>query len=268
MGYKGDFYRNIFVSRNTLLPELYHQPKYHQSSIYSLSWFSNTLLASGSNDQSIKLLQCKDGVYTNVGVVSNLGGTIRELCFMPSVKLVSCGGGPRPLQLIDIHQGKIIQEFKSQQTPLLSMTRLDDHTIITGSEDAIVSVWDMRCPQTHTQHYSLSHSVTSLTLFRDNLSCAMTSGECITLSLTRGQVRTKWQPHKEECRSLRYSPCGHWLLSSSYDGTVCITDSSYKWSLLSHHDNKVIQSRWHSSGQVIATTSTNKTACFWKLLNI
>ena len=204
-----------------------------------------------------------------MGVVSNLGGTIRELCFMPSGKLVSCGGGPRPLQLIDVHQGKVIEDFKLQQTPLLSVTRLNDHTIITGSEDGIVSIWDIRCPQTYTQYHSLSHSVTSLTLFRDNLSCSMASGECITMSLSGGETVTKWQPHEEECRSLQYSPCGHWLLSSSYDGTICITDSNcYKWSVLSHLDNKVIQSQWHSSGQVIATTSTNKTACFWKLFNI
>ena len=107
-------------------------------------------------------------------------------------------------------------------------------------------------------------------MFRDNLSFAMISGECITLSLSGGEAITKWQRHKEECQSFQYSPCGHWLLSRSYDGTVCITDSSncYKWSIMSDHDKKVIQSQWHSSDQVITTTSTNKTSCFWKLLNI
>ena len=95
----------------------------------------------------------------------------------------------------------MIQEFKVQQSPLLLVTRLGDHTIITGSEDAIVSIQDMRCPQTHTQQSQFISFNDIIDTIRDNLSCAMTSGEYTTLSLIEGQVRTKWQPHKEICRS-------------------------------------------------------------------
>ena len=60
--------------------------------------------------------------------------------------------------------------------------------------------------------------------------------------------------------SVRYSPNGGWILSSSYDGSVVLSDASrYQCCLVTRFSNKVIQSRWNTTGGLFACTSADKT---------
>lgn len=265
------FHSNSLLSRGGggggegSLKEIYCHPDYHCGSIYCLDWCGNTLLASGSNDQSIKLLNYTDDTFTLVGDIGNCGATIRELSFLPNTTstLLTCGSNG--LQLVDLENLKVSRDFKTFERPLLSLSPIDENTFLTGSEDGYIIYWDRRCTQSPSQLYtSPSNPITSLSVHKDIISCAIGSGGCVTLSLSSKDIINQWSPHTGECRSIRYSPNGQWILSSSYDGSVCITSGrSYKWECFTQLTNKVIQSRWHPSGDLVACTSADKTASFW-----
>lgn len=185
---------------------------------------------------------------------------------MPSSHLLTCGTGQYPLQLIDIEQKVVIRDFKCHDSSMHSITVIDSNVLISGDENGSVTLWDVRSPKEPSLIQPMSHSVTSLSYYKGFLACATSTGQCSLISLSSKRIVTKWSPHDDECRSICYSPNGQWLLSGSYDSTICITDTStYQWEAIGSHANKVIQARWHPMGVFIASTSADKSACFWKL---
>lgn len=267
------------LDTNTLLPSpshshyqtkqlLYTHSNYHRGSIYCLDWYGNSLLASGSNDQTIRLLSSCNDTFNVVGELKEFGGTVREVTFLPKVTtrhLIACGSGEHPLQIADIESLNVSRDFKPSESPLLSVATIDENTFITGSENGSITLWDLRCTLFPTQIYTNTNSITSLSIDHGTvIACGSSTGQCLTLSLATKGILNEWSPHKEECRSIRYSPDGRWLMSSSFDGTVCFTSTrSYEWRVMCTRGNKVIQSRWHPSGDVIGCASADKTATFW-----
>ena len=249
------------------LIELCSKAEYHRGSIYCLDWlYDSSLLASGSNDQSIHLMSCTDSLFQQVADLRDFGGTVRELRFLPSSKsLVACGNGSRPLQLLDVERFVVTQDFKSTESLLLSVTPIDTNTFICGGEKGSVVIWDVRCMTSSSLLHSFSHPVTSLSAHEDELACSTSSGTCYNISLKSSSIIKEWSPHSEECRSIRHSPDGGWILSSSYDGSVVLSDAgSYQCLVVTRFSNKVIQSRWDTTGGLFACTSADKTVSFWK----
>ena len=249
------------------LIELCSKTEYHRGSIYCLDWsYDSSLLASGSNDQSIHLMSCTDSLFQQVADLRDFGGTVRELRFLPSSKsLVACGNGPRPLQLLDIERFVVTQDFKSTESLLLAVAPIDTNTFVCGGEKGSIVLWDIRCMSSSTIIDTFSHSITSLSVHKDELACSTSSGNCYSLSLKSSSIIKEWRPHSDECRSIRYSPNGGWILSSSYDGSVVLSDaSSYQCCVVTRFSNKVIQSRWNTTGDLFACTSADKTVSFWK----
>ena len=164
--------------------------------------------------------------------------------------------------MIDTSRVSVLNQYDTV-AQVLSVVPIDSNTVVSGG--GCVKIWDIR---SHSAAHviTMPHPVTSLTYCHSNLACSTTSGDCHTLSLSTNTTVSRWRPHISECRSIRYSPCGKYLLTSSYDKTVCLTNTStMQYTTLCCHNNKVIQSRWHPSGSVIATTSADKTASFWRL---
>ena len=250
------------------LPLLYQQPGYHRGSIYCLAWWKDSLLASGSNDQTIRLLShSPEGQFTSQGLLTGFKNTIREVVFMPSGLLLSCGAGGNGLRLSDCQQGSAVQTFHGHSSQVLAVTSLDEHRFASGGEDGTVKLWDVRCSSNPTSSLSLPQAVTSLSSHSNHLACSTTAGACHLIEMSSGlSLQNSFSPSTSECRSIRYSSSGSWLLTGSYSGEVGLAHSfSFLWQPICSHNDKVIQCRWHPSGSLIATTGADKTARVWKL---
>jgi WD40 repeat protein len=249
--------------------ELYHCKNYHKGSVYTLDWLNDTLVASASNDQAVKLLKCQQEQFNMCGEIKDLGGTIRELSFDASCGrsiILCCSSGSHPLQVIDLEHMVVSNDIKDFDNSLLCLAVISEHVVVTGGENGSVALWDLRSSSKPTVVHSLPHSITSISHYNGLLSYSTTDGGCYTTELSSHEILKEWKPHTDQCRSIRYSPDGQWLLSGCYNGQVSLTHSaSYQWTVLASHSDKVIQTRWHPSEPVIATTSADKTACFWKL---
>lgn len=79
------------------MPVLFKRCKYHRGSIYCMDWSPDgRLLATGSNDKSIKILQFDAHQFTQTGEDIELNfhnGTVRELAFVPNKSGILISGG-------------------------------------------------------------------------------------------------------------------------------------------------------------------------------
>ncbi len=266
---------HFVISRDpSELDAFYISPQYHKSSIYCLAWFHDSVLASGSNDQSIRLLTYtqEHKISTNTPLEIHKG-TIRDISFTPDGLLVSGGGRLPEVLVTDVQKSQTIASLTGGHADqILAVETLSRDIVASGSQDGTVCVWDLRShdPISCTR---LASGVTSLTpCGREGLVSAHIDGSCSVFDLRSQQCTATYTAHQGECRSVRTHPLHTWVLSGSYDGTVCLanvgpamSDATERVQLneLCRHSEKVIQCRWHPGGRVFASTGTDKKASFW-----
>ena len=148
---------------------------------------------------------------------------------------------------------------------ILSVAVVSDTIIVSGGQDKTVRLWDTR--HTRCLHtIKVPHPAASLSTFGNHIAISQLDGSCCLHDLQTLKSIGTVHPHTDECRTVRYSPTGQWLLTGSYDGTVCVTNvPSLEWREVGRHEDKVIQCRWHSGGRLLVSTGADKKACFWKL---
>ena len=244
-------------------------------SIYCLAWNKDSdLLASGSNDRTINLLyrRARSSYYEPCGTIGNLGGIVRELEFRRE-SLIGVGGDG----LWTMSPERLTRTYHScLETHMFCVCSIDDNVLATGDTEGKLIVWDtrQRSPvHIHTPSAEYS-SITSVDFNKSQLSYSTNTGHCYSLSYTtlgKEEPLSQWSPHGmgDECRSLRYSPNGDWILTGSYNGSVCLTNSTtMEHTKICEHQNKVIQARWYPEKHtdfIIATSSVDRTVCLWKV---
>lgn len=90
--------------------------------------------------------------------------------------------------------------------------------------------------------------------------------------ITAGRTLQFFKPHTLDCRSVRFSPDGNYLLTASYDTSIILLDMQHNleynippYSVVAQHRDKVIQCRWHPQLMAFVSSSADKTACLWTL---
>ncbi len=237
-----------------------------------MAWLGDSLLASGSNDQTIKLLShnpLSPSPCSPLGQLSCHKGTVRDLAFMPDGLLASGGAGDCALKLSDCNSSVVVSSYAGHTDQIHAVTVVSDTLLASGGQDKMVKLWDTR-QQRCSHSFNLAHLVASLSSNSrsgyPHLASAQTDGSCTIHDLRILKQLGTVHPHADECRSVRFSRSGKWLLSGGYDGTVCLTDvASLEWKVMASLGDKVIQCRWHASGRLFASTGVDKKACFWAL---
>lgn len=255
----------------------YQHPRYHKSSIYCMAWLNDTVLASGSNDQTIRLLTCSpDNKFRVQKPLLLHKGTIRDLVFTHEGLLVSGGGGSPHVKVTDVKTCQNVLSLAGHTDQVLALGVLPGGLVVSGGQDNTVLLWDLRTHLPITS-ISLSSPVTSLSVCGEGLVTAHSDGSCFIHELKSYQCTASYIPHIGECRTVRFCPDRSrtsWVLSGSYDGTVCLAEVTaalatvterVQWTKLCQHSDKVIQCRWHPDGHMFASTGADKKACFWRI---
>lgn len=200
-------------------------------------------------------------------------GTIRDVIFTPEGHLVSGGAGDPAVMVSDCITKQVVTPLAGHTDQVLALDVVEDNVISSGSQDKTIKLWDLRQGKPfHT--FNVDHPVTSLSVSksRNEILSAHTDGSCTVHNLTSLNKLATYHPHTDECRSAKFCPRvieggkEQWIVSGSYDGTVCLADtSSLEWQQIGEHSDKVVQCRWHCGGRVFVTTGADKKACFWTL---
>lgn len=268
--------------------------KSHRGSIYCVSFNkSGNLLASGSNDQTVQIVQYNSRKHLPEKCEYKLtmhSGTVRDLCFMNSFekdssKLLTAGAGDNEIYLTDCKTMKQVSAFRGHESTVMSLHCCDHPTMFaSGSLDGSIRLWDTR----NRGHVSMtSTSQDSRTIENqpgrtpvgvvriENSGKLMASGHkdgrCMLYDVRGGKTVQILKAHDDEIRTLNFSPKTYYLLTASYDCKVKLLDlqGDLTKKLLNVDvavlNDKVVQAAWHPNEYNFVTTSADGFATLWAM---
>lgn len=275
--------------------------KSHRGSIYCVSFNKlGNLLASGSNDQTVQIIQYNPKKHLPEKCEYKLtmhSGTVRDLCFMQngyeqdSSYLLTAGAGDNEIYLTDCKTMKPLSVFRGHESTVMSL-HCWEHltTFASASLDGSIRLWDTRTKKcvavTSTSQKSgtaenrtekIPVGVVRVENSGKMLASGHKDGTCMLYDIRGGKTIQLFKAHNDEIRSLNFSPKTYYLLTASYDCKVKLLDlqgnltkklPSVEVVTLS---DKVVQAAWHPNEYNFVTTSADGSAILWTmpgLLNI
>lgn len=269
---------------------LFKRLKHHKGSIYCLAWNqTGDLLATGSNDKTIKLMRFKSETCAlDTGGEAELtmhDGTVRDVCFVEDLSnrsslLISGGAGDCKIYVTDCETATPFQALSGHSGHILSLYTWGGAMFVSGSQDRTIRFWDLRtrgCVNLVTAPPASGSGPGSpvAAVAVDPTGRMLVSGHedatCMLYDIRGGRTIQTFRPHSSDLRSVRFSPRAYYLLTASYDRKCVLTDLQGDLTLplpsvvVAEHADKVIQARWHPSDFSFVSTSADKTAVLWAL---
>ena len=217
-------------------------------------------------------------------------GTVRDVSFHPSdpTRLLSCGahnnvallwdivgvanqgdGTVRPIAMLEGHEDTV---FCGRFSPF------ETHFAATGASDNTVRVWDLRGPTSKGSAIVTSFESAPLSLVWSSDGYGILTSHAdgtirsIDLRASKGQVSggggggsgrplsqiaSVTNAHVSECRSIDATPCGRYLLSSSFDGTASVftmptlgvAGPEFNAQIRGKGGGKLLQGKWRNKGK-------------------
>ncbi|KAG6954332.1 hypothetical protein JG687_00011860 [Phytophthora cactorum] len=285
-----------------LLPVTLERHKHHDSGIYCVCYNhhlldsgATSMVASGAADGSVKVLiprdkdplqrQQVDEFWIQRGDINGSMGKTRALEFSSPHLLWTTSTNDRrlrcwdiqrahrssssgPFQTLDGHVG----EIQTIAMPHPSTSAFSDTLLLSAALDKTVRLWDTRSRRCERLVTSGEHAAFSLHFHPrdDKLVVSGHQDGSVSLWDLRSTGREALQivvPHQDECRSVRWSPGGQWLLSGAFDGTICImqVSSSTLQPVASYHKHygKVLQAQWHPTEPAFVSSGADKRVKLW-----
>lgn len=256
---------------------------HHAGSVYCASWNSTSeLIATGSNDKMVKIVGLQDDESKTIRfekVLTGHHGTVRQVCFSPNPSspstLCSAGAGDYLVRVWDIEskfsdEALMVLDGHAGTVSAMEVSS-DGQQLITGGMDKMVRLWDLRsgcCEKVITKCTSATHSLSFCPTDENIAASSHENGDCCLWDLRTGKQLSQHSIHRDECRSIQYSPDGKWLLTGSFDGTVCIAEVAENRSLrpvasFAQHRDKVLSAGWHPTIPAFVSTGADKMIKLW-----
>ncbi|CAL8252915.1 unnamed protein product [Merluccius merluccius] len=262
----------------------FRRNKHHKGSIYCVAWsHCGQLLATGSNDKFVKVLPFNADTCNATGPdleFSMHDGTIRDLAFMEGSgargsALISAGAGDCNIYITDCQRGQGLHALSGHTGHILSLYTWGGWMIASGSQDKTVRFWDLRVPScvrvVGTTLHGSGSAVASVAVDPSGrlLATGQEDSTCMLYDVRGGRMVQTYRPHSCDVRSVRFSLGAHYLLTGSYDNKVVVTDlqgdltKPLPQTVAGVHEDKVIQSRWHTRDLAFLSSSADRTVTLW-----
>jgi WD40 repeat protein len=227
-----------------------------------------SLLASGSDDKTIKLWRVSDGSL--VRTLTGHTNRVWSVSFSPDGSLLASGSWDKTIKLWRVSDGSLVRTLTGHTDWVNSVSFSPDGRLLaSGSWDKTIKLWrvsDGSLVRTLTRHPNVVYSVSFSPDGR--LLASGSSDETIKLwrvsdgSLVRTLTgRTKW------VQSVSFSPDGSLLASGSWDKTIKlwrVSDGSLVRTLTGHTGG-VNSVSFSPDGRLLASGSTDKTIKLWRV---
>ncbi|CAD8194024.1 unnamed protein product [Paramecium pentaurelia] len=242
----------------------------HSSCVNSvcISPDGNTL-ASGSDDQSIRLWDTKTGLQkAKLDGHTNL---VMSVCFSPDGNTLASGSYDKSIRLWDVTTGQ--QQAKLEgHTHNVNSTCFspDGNTLASCSWDTSVRLWDVKTRQQIDQFDGHTRTVYSVCFSPDGNTLASSSFDN---SIRLWDVRTGQQQkaqldgHNDYFKSICFSPDGNTLASCSVANSICLWDikKGQQKAQLDGHSDVVKQVCFSPDGNTLASGSWDNSIRLWNV---
>ena len=301
---KRNFYSKNIKNNNNIINNknyketigmIYEQKNYHLGSIYSIDWSSSgKLLATGSNDKTIKLIHIPEldpeiinnnnTTSENINnyetlelIISGNSGTVRNLCFEPinDLTLLSCNVGENVIKLWDTEKGVNSSNLEGHTMDVYNIKWSNDSQLFTSiGLDRTIRFWDIRENKNINIISSINFSsINDISIFTKNegnnnnilIACGHSDGLLTIWDYNRRCILKQSYEHNSEIRSINFSPDGKYLITGSFDHKIKIYDVANNFEVMGEleHNDKVVSCKWHPEIPMILSTSADKTARVW-----
>ena len=266
---------------------LFEQKNYHFGSIFSIDWSpSGRLLATGSNDKTIKLMSVpnfyneqnnekkilNENENDEMQITGNQG-TVRSLCFEPGndIILLSANSGENTIKIWDTNKGVNIGYLEGHNSDVNSVKWSNDSQLFASCGlDKTVRFWDIREHKNinilSAIQYADINDIAVFSRFNNTfIAVGHTDGLMTIWDFSKQCVIKEIYEHNEQIRSVAFSPDGKYLLSGSFDHKIKIYDINNNFNFIGEieHGDKVVSCKWHPDIPLIVSTSADKTARVW-----
>jgi WD40 repeat protein len=277
---------------------IYEQKNFHLGSIYSIDWSSSgKLLATGSNDKTIKLIHIPElefnnnfNINNNINnneflnngeslelTISGNSGTVRNLCFEPinDLTLLSCNVGENVIKIWDTEKGINTMTLEGHSNDVYNIKWSNDSQLFSSiSLDKTIRFWDIRENKNiNIINFINFSNINDISIFNKNegnfnnilIACGHNDGLITIWDYNRKCILKQSYEHNNEIRTINFSPDGKYLLTGGFDHKIKIFDVNNNFDVLGElqHNDKVISCKWHPEIPMILSTSADKTARVW-----
>lgn len=261
---------------------MYTKHKHHKGSIYCVAWSPmGDLLATGSNDKTIKMFQYNMDMNAQ-GPEMELSfhdGTVRDMVFMQdtinrSSLLISGGAGDCKIYVTDCETGMPVRAMAGHSGHVYALHSWGGCMFVSGSADKTARFWDLRASTAITVVPSSTGSAFASVCVDPSgrlLASGHEDGSVMLYDIRGSRGIQSFRPHSGECRTVRFSMNAFYLLTGSYNKKIIMTDMHgdllrpLPSVVVAEHEDKVIQCRWHPSQLAFISSSADRHVTCWGL---
>jgi len=225
-----------------------------------------SLLASGSNDRTVKLWDIQSGIC--VDTLRGHTNWIRSVTFSPDGLQLVSGGDDKTIRFWDVRSRRCLNTLRGYTNQVWSIAfSPDGRSLASGSGDQSVRLWEIstgRCLRVLPGHANWVWSVAFSADGQILASCGddqtirlwdVGSGECIRV-LTGHQGRVS---------SVAFDPDSRRLASGGADRTIRLWDiqSGQALNVLQGHTERVLAVDFKPNSRLLASSSEDQTVKLW-----
>jgi WD40 repeat protein len=223
-------------------------------------------LASGSDDNSIKLWDVKTG-----NLLQTLFGHfdwVLSVAYSPDSQTLASGSRDNTIKLWDVKTGNLLQTLSGHSYWVSSVAYSPDgQTLASGSDDKTIKIWDVKTGNLLQTLSGYSDSVYSVAYSPDGQTLASGSDDkTIKIwDVKTGNLLQTLSGYSNSVLSVAYSPDGQALASGSYDNTIKLWNvkTGKLRQTLTGHSSLVYSVAYSPDGQTLASGSDDTTIKLW-----
>lgn len=194
----------------------------HKNIVYSVAFSPNgEVIASGSDDKSIKLWRVEDG--QEIVTLTGHHNSVYAVAFSPDGEILASSSHDKTIRLWRMKDGQVLQILTGHTNSVYAVAfSPDGEMLATSSWDTTIKIWrtkDGQAVRTLAGHKSLVYSVA----FSPDGQLIASSSWDKTIKIWRfqdGKLLRTLTGHNDWVRCVAFSPDGEFIASGSHDNTI------------------------------------------------